>query len=403
MPDTGYEEPDLDFAALRQELRESVRTPDFAALRRRGRRRRRHRLVGGGGVVLAVVALIAGLVLLTPSHRSTGPTGSGATGTSTPTFNGTFGAWATSDVALDSETPQGYALQVRCAPGGSLCEGRVLTTPDSGKHWTPGGRLPDDATGMLSNGLTPQIINPALYVLLDGYWQPALVSTDAGAHWQRPQDSGGRPVPAVDAGARWYVTPRASPAYVDGLTSQNNRVLAYDLAAGTVGPLASQPPIDHLTDARLVGTQTIWATGLNNHAAFVTTTTRTDIGVPVLAASPDGGRTWGVTVLGGPDMNSVLIGDVNGSHGVLLGRRWSDGDRWHTKQPLSALWSTGDGGRTFTDVPPGSGRPQSANDTVVLSDGRTSCSPPIRRSRCACGRARHPLERTSRRLRRASC
>lgn len=359
MPDTGYDKPAPDLAGLRRELRESVLGPDFADLRRRARRRRRHRLAGGGGVVLIVVALLAGLVLLTPRHPAGRPIGARRTPNPMPSADIPFTGWSSGGVALDAETPEGFLLQTRCALGGSLCEARVQLTADGGKSWHLGAPLPNDASGMLSNGLSPVLVNPALFALVDGSGQPQLVSLDAGRTWQPVYVgfTGVRPVAALDSAPRWYLTLN-SPVN-GGDAPAGNTVLAYDLAANIEAPLAHQPPIDLLTDVRLAsaGAPQVWAAGLDGarHGE--------------VAVSDDGGATWRLTRLAGPPMDAVEIADVNGAHAVLLGRRRADADRWNILDPLSALWATGDGGATFTLAPPGPGRPREANSVLVLSNG----------------------------------
>lgn len=356
MPDTGYDEPEPDLAGLRRELRETLVVPEFADLRRRARRRRRHRLAVSTGVALAVVAVLAGSILLTPRHPSSRVAGSGLTPHPTPSTDVRFGAWSTGGVALDAETPEGLLLQQRCATGGGLCEARVQLTADGGKTWHLGTPLPNDASGMLSSGLSPVVVNPALFALIDGDGQPALVSFDAGRTWQtvRVGMAVVPPVAAIDDGARWYVTLNQPVHGADA--PAGNTVLAYDLAAKTEAPLAHQPPVPQLTSVRAQGMR-IWAAGRDFFGLLV-------------AISDDGGRTWRRHRLPGSAVDAVEIADVHGAHAVLLGHLRVDGDRWNVPDPLSALWTTRDGGATFTLVPPGPGRPRWVSAALVLSDGR---------------------------------
>lgn len=89
----------------------------------------------------------------------------------------------------------------------------------------------------------------------------------------------------------------------------------------------------------------------------------------LVAISDDGGRTWRRHILPGSGVDAVQLADVHGSRAVLLGHLRVDADRWSVPDPLSALWTTDDGGRTFTEAEPRPERPRSVSAAQILSDG----------------------------------
>lgn len=358
--------PSLD--ALRQELLDASQALQLPAVRRAARRHRRRGLAGGCVVILAVVGVFAGVLSLHPGHRSEPAVAGRAADTTRHSQSLRFGGWSTGEVALSGQTSEGVALQERCLSGGAFCEARVQLTHDLGRTWQPGGPLPDAATGMLSTGLSPVVLNPAMDVLVDDAGRPVLDSGDLGQTWRRvpARVPTAHAVAGIDSGPRWTVALNFPVHGADA--PAGNSVLAYDLTTGTVAPLAHQPPIPELTSVLAQGTR-IWAAGRS-------------LGPRLLVAiSEDGGRTWRRSVLPGTIVHAVQLADVHGNRAVLLGHLRADADRWSVPDPLSALWTTDDTGRTFTEAEPRPDRPRSVSAAQILSDGEVvvvdDASPPV--------------------------
>jgi len=311
--------------------------PTIVELRARARRRRWWRAGSAATIVLVVAALVAGVSLI-------------GRGRGTVPVHTVYAPWVTSGVAF-TDGGAGLAVQLRCATNRNICVARALSTDDLGRTWRPGRALPADA---IRNGLGPVVSDAGGTALTDVSGRPVLTGSD-GRSW-RSVTTSAQPLAHLDRHGAWLLTTTYGRVYEPA--EPGNRVLACDLAVARCGPLLHQPPMARLVSAELGTDHRLWAAGLS------------PAGRPILAVSDDLGRSWRTTRLPGPALDSIAVTDIEGGRAAIVGYRFAQGNLWGTRQPLSALWTTTDAGRTVRFTAPDAGRPLSADAVLLLPAGR---------------------------------
>lgn len=261
-----------------------------------------------------------------------------------------YASWVTSGAAF-TDGGAGLAVQLHCATNRDLCVARALTTDDLGRTWRPGPALP---AGAIRNGLGPVVSDAGGTALTDVTGRPVL--TGRNGHSWRAVSTSSQPLNHLDRHGAWLLSTRYGRVYETARAG--NRVLACDLAAARCAPLLHQPPMARVVSAVLGTDHRLWAAGLS------------PAGRPILAVSDDLGRSWRATRLPGPALDSIAVTDTAGSRASIVGYRFAQGNLWGTRQPLSALWTTADAGRTVRYTAPDAGRPLSADSVLLLPAGR---------------------------------
>jgi hypothetical protein len=353
-----------NFAGLREYARTVVRQPDFAAVQRRARRVRRRHAVASGAVTLIFALLVSGVAYA----AGLGGNGGGPVAGATPSAGAdTEGGWPRVTNAVATGSGSVYAVYQRCRE----CDPQLYASVDVGATWQPRSLPPAEgapnaagrmgelvslgaatlawrdvaiATFEPGKGFVPwSASRPKLWITVDGArtWRTAVVDSD--------------PVAAVPAGTRpvgCVLLGRDSPC----------RVYAVDPDTGRLAPLAHQPT-GISVDVQWAATVDVpiggrlWVPG-------VEPATRK----PVVAASPDGGRTWRTHVFtdgvpadrpDGPDAVVVQPAVAAGTEGVAYALITVGVDRLRP-------YHTTDGGATWQPVP---GDVWSEDAGFVTADG----------------------------------
>ncbi|MFL6140942.1 MAG: WD40/YVTN/BNR-like repeat-containing protein [Labedaea sp.] len=348
--------PDLDaeLETLREDLLDSVRAPELAAVIDRSRQRttRRRTQIGAVAAVLLVGAAIP--VLRTALRPLPDPAAPGTTFSVSPTTP-TGPAWAPA-----TGTPfvynirwydhqHGFALRGSCDSGAAstTCTSELLVTED-GERWHP-RRLPD------SSGTTVTGANWELAVLGQNHLvvqAPTLryFSEDAGEHWRKVPVEPGQTVAAIPPGA--LLESRCS--VVTSFCRDLGELLVLLPDSGRTATLATSPPLTHLAPGQIpAGDGGWWVSG-----------TDPATGRLMLAVSRDAGRSWtispvpaftgtpfsGLTVVGTPQaVYATAAGQLAGvKNGLLVILRSIDGGKTWER-----TWQAADGAepRSIAGVP----------------------------------------------------
>ncbi|MEV6103959.1 sialidase family protein [Streptomyces sp. NPDC051940] len=239
------------------------------------------------------------------------------------------------------DTTHGFALLYRCPQDGdpvARCEQRLSVLDDGG--WAertvplpPAGG--DDGVSAVVTSLGPRTALVTDYTVDRD--APGLFTTDGGRTWTKvDRDASGTTVRIPDgvSPAFWCDSPD------ENMDCERPRLAAHDPATGRLRVLAVQPPLDLAHDWRVepLADGTWWVWGRDPASGDL-----------VVASSRDDGRSWRTSRLAG-DPGDVMRVDVFGTTGRTLYAslaRESTATAETTKNPLSAVYASTDGGRTW--------------------------------------------------------
>jgi hypothetical protein len=325
---------DTELRGLREELNAAIPLPDFERVIGRARIRRGLQLAA----IAAVVAVVAVAVPLVRAARSVPPA-------TTPD------AKDTSYILDFADLDHGYALARKCPRSTSGCAFTLYRTTDGGQTWALRYLPPalDPETGYGS--ATMYVLGPDA-VLVDRPMRDGVdrtYSTDGGRswHWVQTLDTGATaPLPhgallTTRCGPQPYTETAGCPD-VGTIQPRTGRFVATPtqppLVAEQIGPSPTQ-------------SGGYWVVGRSR--------TTDEYGI---AVSADSGRTWSVDELGlwGPD--GPLTWSVVENTGVMY---------LLASSSVGALrvWSSTDGGKSWTFVYSEDSGPQVVGSPVAAGDG----------------------------------
>jgi photosystem II stability/assembly factor-like uncharacterized protein len=330
--------PDLDgeLAALRAELRESVRQPPVVDVANRSRQRtsRRRRQFGAAAAVLLVGAAIPLMRTVLQPVPDDGLVPPAATTTSEP---GVYRPDRIVTMAEFADQRHGYALRADCVAGTNYgdCEMELLAT-DDGEHWER-RTLPDWSTLGWANQIR---ILGTQALILDISDVSAKVeryhSGDGGRTWRTVTQDPERSVAAIPPDA--ILDFRCIPAERTCVPMDQLYLILPD---GTTATLTNPPPLTDRFPGQIPLPDGSWWVSGKDPAT----------GRWALAVSRDAGRTWSVSDLprfeGTPDYGFTVVAGPDRLYASTIGELPEPRRGNRPPHGLLALFTSTDGGKTW--------------------------------------------------------